>query len=131
MNDCKPILELLPWYAIGNLASEDAAAVAEHLRGCDVCRIELAEVLRLWHGLSGDVGVTEPIRDRVWRRVTVQAGIRDIAQIDLGSLAIGLRLGLSARRSAPVRASLRVMGRQVRIVGPKGRGMPDKPKEAS
>lgn len=119
MNDCKPILELLPWYAIGNLASEDAAAVAEHLRGCDACRIELAEVLRLRHGVAGDAGLSGSVRERVWKHVQIEAGIRDVARIDVGSLALGFRLGLSARRSAPVCASLHVMGREVRIVGRK------------
>lgn len=131
MMTCEAVLELLPWYATGKLGAEDAAAIAEHLRGCDACRLELAAVLRLRHGVSGDEGATEPVRERVWRRVTVQAGIRDIAQIDVGSLAIGLRLGLNARRSTPVRASLRVMGRQVRIVGAKRQGAPDEPEEAS
>lgn len=128
MKTCEWVLETLPWYAVGKLGPDDAAAVAEHLRGCDVCRIELAEVLRLRHGMTGDAGLSEPVRDRVWRHVQLEAGIRDVARIDVGSLAIGFRLGLNARRSAPVRASLRVMGQEIRIVGRK-RGSAPTPEE--
>ena len=130
MKTCEWVLEVRPWYAVGKLGSDDAAAVAEHLRGCDACRIELAEVLRLRHGMTGDAGLSEAARDRVWRQVTLKADIRDAARIDVGSLAIGFRLGLSARRSAPIRASLRVMGQEVRIVGRKRSTAPD-PKEES
>ncbi|MDD4903783.1 MAG: zf-HC2 domain-containing protein [Candidatus Bipolaricaulis sp.] len=119
MNDCEHVLEVLPWYAVGKLGGEAATSVSEHLRSCDACRLELAEVLRLRHGLSAGDGPSGALRERVWRRVQLEAGIRDVARIDVGSLAIGFRLGLSARRSAPVRASLRVMGQEVRIVGRK------------
>ncbi len=119
MKTCEWVLEVLPWYAVGKLEPDDAAAVAEHMRDCDACRLELAEVLRLRHGLGGDAGLSGSVRERVWRHVTLEAGIRDEARIDVGSFAIGFRLGLNARRSAPVRASLRVMGQEVRIVGRK------------
>ena len=128
MKTCEWVLELLPWYAVGKLHAEDAAEVAAHLRGCDACRRELAEVLRLRHGLAGDGGVPGSVRERVWKQVTLKAGIRDVARIDVGSFAIGFRLGLNARRSAPVRASLRVMGQEVRIVS-RRRGREAKPGE--
>ncbi|MEN6369367.1 MAG: zf-HC2 domain-containing protein [Thermotogota bacterium] len=126
MKTCEWVLEVLPWYATGKLSPDDAAAVAEHLRGCDACRLELAEVLRLRHGLTGDAGLPGSVRERVWRQVTLGAGIRDVARIDVGSFAIGFRLGFDARRSAPVHTSLRVMGQEVRIVGRK-RGSATKP----
>jgi anti-sigma factor RsiW len=119
MKTCEWVLEILPWYAIGKLEPDAAAAVGEHLRGCDACRLQLAEVLRLRHGLAGDADLPGSVRERVWRQVTLGAGIRDEARIDVGSFAIGFRLGLNARRSAPVRASLRVMGQEVHIVGRK------------
>ncbi|MGD9675194.1 MAG: anti-sigma factor [Candidatus Bipolaricaulia bacterium] len=130
MNDCERILEILPWYVVGTLDAEAATEVSEHLQSCDACRIELAEVLRLRHGLAVADGPSGALRDRVWRQVQLEAGIRDVARIDIGSLAIGFRLGLSARRTAPVRASLRVMGQEVRIVGRK-RDALAKPREES
>lgn len=47
--DCEAVLELLPWYARGTLATDERRAVDAHLEGCASCRAELADVRRaLW-----------------------------------------------------------------------------------
>ncbi len=118
MNACDRILEMLPWYVTGKLSASDRAAVAEHVQRCEACRRELAEVVWVQHTVTSETRDLPAFRERVWRSVTTRAGLRDLAQIDIGSLLVGFRLGVSARRpGAPVRANLRVMGRNVRIVG--------------
>ncbi len=118
MNDCDKIRELLPWYVTGKLGAADAAAVASHIQSCEACRRELAEVVWVRHTVGAGRSDMPEVGPRVWRRVLGRAGLRDAANVDVGSLLVGFRLGVNARRSgSPVRASLRVMGRNVRIVG--------------
>ncbi len=118
MTECERIRDLLPWYVTGKLSSADTAAVAAHIQSCDACRQELAEVVWVRHTVSAERSELPAVRQRVWRRVMTRAGFRDVAHVDVGSFLVGFRLGANARRpGSPVRASLRVMGRNVRIVG--------------
>jgi anti-sigma factor RsiW len=118
MTECERILELLPWYVTGKLGATDTAAVAAHVQSCEACRQELAEIVWIRHAVSAEKRDLPAVRERVWRRVMTRAGFRDVARVDIGSFLVGFRVGVNARRpGSPVRASLRVMGRNVRIVG--------------
>jgi len=131
MTDCERILELLPWYVTGKLGVVDATAVAAHIQSCEACRRELAEVVWVRHTVSTTALGMPGVRQRVWRRVMTKAGFRDTANVDIGSFLVGFRLGVNARRpGSPVRASLRVMGHNVRIVGTHRRGECETPKDA-
>jgi anti-sigma factor RsiW len=131
MTDCERILELLPWYVTGKLGVVDATAVAAHIQSCEACRRELAEVVWVRHTVSTTALGMPGVRQRVWRRVMTKAGFRDTANVDIGSFLVGFRLGVNARRpGSPVRASLRVMGHNVRIVGPRRGGECETPKDA-
>ncbi|MCX6092165.1 MAG: zf-HC2 domain-containing protein [Candidatus Bipolaricaulota bacterium] len=118
MTDCDKILEMMPWYVTGKLDAKDTAALAAHIQTCDACRQELAEVVWVRHAVSSEKRDLPTVRQRVWRKVMSRAGFRDMAHVDIGSMLVGFRLGVNARRpNSPVRASLHVMGRNVRIVG--------------
>lgn len=41
--ECRHVSELLPWFANGSLAPEEADSVARHLDECEACRSELSE----------------------------------------------------------------------------------------
>jgi anti-sigma factor RsiW len=131
MNDCERIREMLPWYVTGKLGAADAATVASHMLSCEACRQELAEVVWVRHTVSAEKAELPNVRQRVWRRVMDRAGFRSTANVDVGSFLVGLRLGVNARRpGSPVRASLRVMGRNVRIVESKRRNECETPTDA-
>ncbi|MEW5826387.1 MAG: zf-HC2 domain-containing protein [Candidatus Bipolaricaulota bacterium] len=122
MIDCNEAQELLPWYATGRLPTRDAEDVAAHLLSCSACRNELADVVWLRQAIGAAERDNPPVRGQVWRRIMTSAGLRPIADIDIGSLLVGLRLGVSASRARPpVRASLHVLGRRVRIANPSRR----------
>jgi anti-sigma factor RsiW len=131
MTECERILGMLPWYVTGKLGVSDAGTVAAHVQSCDACRLELAEIVWVRQAV-GAASVRMPgVRQRVWRRVMAKAGFRDTANVDIGSFLVGFRLGVNARRpGSPVRASLRVMGHNVRIVGTRRRGEGETPKDA-
>lgn len=117
MIDCSETQELLPWYVTGRLGPSDADDVATHLLSCEACRLDLANVVRLRHAVAPPRAEAPAVRSRVWRAILAKIGLQRVADIDVGSLLVGLRLGLSAGRSkTPVRASLRVLGRNVRFV---------------
>jgi anti-sigma factor RsiW len=131
MTNCERILDLLPWYVTGKLGVADAGAVAAHIQSCEACRRELAEVVWVRHTVGATTFGMPGVRQRVWRRVMTKAGFRDTANVDIGSFLVGFRLGVNARRpGSPVRASLRVMGHNVRIVGAQRRGEGETPKDA-
>jgi hypothetical protein len=131
MTDCERILELLPWYVTGKLGVADATVVAAHIQSCEACRRELAEVVWVRHTVGTTTLSMPGVRQRVWRRVMTKAGFRDTANVDIGSFLVGFRLGVNARRpGSPVRATLRVMGRNVRIVGTQRREEFGTPKDA-
>jgi hypothetical protein len=120
MIDCDRVQELLPWYVTGNLDEMEAGEISAHVRICDGCRSELSEIVWLRHGMTAGLDESPSAKGRTWRRIAIEAGIYDSARIDVGSLVLGFRLGFCAgRRGSPVRASLRVMGRNIRIVGRK------------
>jgi len=78
----------------------------------------LAEVVWVRHTVGKETSDRPTVRQRVWRNIAAQAGFGNVANIDVGSLLVGFRLGVNARRAgSPVRASLRVMGHNVRVVG--------------
>ena len=130
MTDCERTLEMLPWYVTGKLGAADAAAVAAHVQSCAMCRQELAEVVWVGHSIRATTVGMPGVRQRVWRRVMTKAGFRDTANVDIGSFLVGFRLGVNARRpGSPVRASLRVMGHNVRIVGTQRSGECRTPKD--
>lgn len=54
--DHREIRDLLPAYAMSGLDSEDAAALREHLQGCEQCQRELAS----YAALRGDLGLAAP-----------------------------------------------------------------------
>jgi len=118
MTECEKTLEMLPWYVTGKLGAADAAAVAAHIQTCETCRRELAEVVWVRNSVSVVTRDLPSVRQHVWRRVLSRVGWHDVARVDIGSMLVGFRLGVNARRpGSPVRASLNVMGRNVRIVG--------------
>jgi hypothetical protein len=89
----------------------------------------LAEVVWVRHTVHADRAGAPSVGERVWRRVMARAGFRNTANVDVGSFLVGLRLGVNVRRpGSPVRANLRVMGRNVRIVGAQRRGECETPK---
>lgn len=118
MTECERIIEMLPWYVTGRLGRADFALVSAHVQTCEACRRELAEVVWVRHTMGAETRDLPSVRDEMWKKVSSRAGFRDVARVDIGSMLVGFRLGVNARRPrSPVRASLRVMGRNVRIVG--------------
>lgn len=123
MNTCEGIRELIPWYVEGRLNAEEDAAVALHLVECAECLHGVATTLSLRssirEALDSELGMSEV----VWERVSRRAMGRRVAQLDLGSFMVGLRLGAwLTRRGMPVRADLRVLGREVGLVNRGKRG---------
>jgi anti-sigma factor RsiW len=52
---CKEYTEWLAYYAIDGLAPQDKAELEKHLKSCDECRVELAQLLATVKILSYDV----------------------------------------------------------------------------
>jgi len=118
MITCVQVRELIPWYVTGRIAFDEAERIAAHLATCAECRTEFVEAAWMRRLVANYTGATASPRERTWSRVAAKAGIADLARIDVGSLLIGLNLGISAAsKRYPVRGSLRVMGHNVRIVG--------------
>ena len=116
--NCDVVREMLPWYVTGELDLETAADVAEHLATCFACQSEFVEAAWMRRLVVSLARRKPGPRKGAWGRVARRAGLREIAQIDVGSLLIGLNLGVSlANRHHPVRGTLRVMGHNVRITG--------------
>lgn len=117
MSVCEQIRELLPWFVEGSLAAEESAATAEHLASCPECLRDLAAAIRVRAAVR-DAMASEPrAMEAAWERVARLAMGRRLAQVDVGSFLLGFRLGAWAtRRWSPVRADLRVLGRNVHLV---------------
>jgi anti-sigma factor RsiW len=114
---CEEVRELIPWYVTGRIEIETAREIAEHLATCSECQADFAEAAWMRRLVMKTAEDAAP-RAAVWSRIERRAGLVDLARIDVGSLLIGLKLGISASsKRYPVRGSLRVLGHNVRIVG--------------
>lgn len=121
MDDCRSIRRLIPWYLTGQLDAEDVAAVDAHLETCDACCADLAEAARVRAAVNAeraDVGELERIWERIAARLEPQS-----TRIDVGSFLLGLSFGVtSGQRGDTVHGSLRVLGRDVQILGRRRKG---------
>jgi anti-sigma factor RsiW len=123
MTGCEPTRELLAWYIEGSLAPAESVCVAEHLASCPACLRDLAEGLRVRSAVRAAVAAEPFAADAVWERVARQVVGRRVAQLDVGSFALGFRLGAwLSQRGSPVKADLRVLGRHVRLIDHKRGG---------
>jgi anti-sigma factor RsiW len=123
MKECEGIRELIPWYVEGTLSPEESSAVAEHLGTCSDCLHDVAVAIRVRLAVRDALASEPPASEEMWERVSRQAVGRRLAQLDVGSFLVGLRLGAwLTRRGTPVRADLRLLGREVRLVHRNERG---------
>jgi hypothetical protein len=117
MMTCQEVQQLIPWYVTGRIKIETAREIAEHLTTCAECQADFVEAAWMRRLLMTSTREAAP-RAAVWSRIEKKTGLADLAKIDVGSLLLGLKLGISASpRRYPVRGTLRVMGHNVRIVG--------------
>jgi hypothetical protein len=117
MKGCEEVRELIPWYVEGNLASEEGADVATHIGGCADCLHDVAAALRLRAAVRDALSTLPLVSEEVWGRVSRQTLGRRLAQLDIGSFIVGFRLGAwLTRRGNPVRADLRLLGREVHLI---------------
>jgi hypothetical protein len=117
MKGCEEVRELIPWYVEGNLALEEGADVATHIGGCADCLHDVAAALRLRAAVRDALSTLPLVSEEVWGRVSRQTLGRRLAQLDIGSFIVGFRLGAwLTRRGNPVRADLRLLGREVHLI---------------
>jgi hypothetical protein len=117
MMTCDEVKELVPWYVTGRIDVDCAKRMADHLSGCPDCQTDFVEAAWMRRLITNSAQAATP-REGIRARVERKAGIVDLARIDVGSLLIGLKLGISASsRRYPVYGSLRILGHNVRIVG--------------
>jgi len=118
MMSCQEVRRWIPWYVTGRIRLGKAEQIADHLAVCAACQSDFAEAAWMRRLVAGRAEAADLSREQTWSRVARKAGIVELARIDVGSLLIGLKLGISAASSRyPVRGSLRVMGHNIRIVG--------------
>jgi len=115
MIDCRKARELIPWYANGTLASDEAHELAEHIASCPTCRDQLVEAILLSldvkRAISSLPGPSKGLRNKVLPEREVE-----LARFDLGSFLIGLSVGMSVQgKRVPVRGDLRLLGRKVKL----------------
>ena len=120
MMTCNAVRELIPWYVAGTLSRADAAAIDAHLETCDACRADLYASMRLRAEFKNDDPIDAAV-SRIWETLEAELAPAE-ARLDVGSFLLGLSFGVTANRNVPLRGSLRVLGRDVRILGRKGRG---------
>ncbi len=123
MNTCEETQELIPWYVEGRLGPEESSAVATHLIACAECLREVAATVHVRGSVRDAFSAQPPLPEEAWERVSRQAMGRRLAQLDVGSFLVGLRLGAwLTRRGSPLRADLHVLGREVHLMnrGKKG-----------
>jgi hypothetical protein len=98
------IRDLLPWYVTGSIEIVEAALVR--------CRFE--------QGVRQSKG---PARS-AWDRLADEIGVGPKGLcIDVGSLMLGLRLGIAAAdRQHPVRGRLRLLGSRYNVIGSRTKG---------
>jgi anti-sigma factor RsiW len=117
MRGCEEVRELIPWYVEGNLATEEAADVATHIGACADCLHDVAAALRVRASVRAAFSALPLVSEEMWERVSRQALGRRLAQLDIGSFIVGFRLGAwLTRRGNPVRADLRLLGREVHLI---------------
>ncbi len=117
MKTCQDVRELIPWYVEGKLSPEEGVAIAEHVAECSACMRDVAVGVRLRGSVRDALDSVEWNAERGWERVARQAVGRRLAQLDVGSFLVGLRFGAwLTRRGTPVRADLRLLGREVSLI---------------
>ena len=117
MRGCEEVRELIPWYVEGNLATEEGADVAAHIGACADCLHDVAAALRVRASVRAGFSALPLVSEEMWERVSRQALGRRLAQLDVGSFIVGFRLGAwLTRRGNPVRADLRLLGREVHLI---------------
>jgi anti-sigma factor RsiW len=117
MRGCEEVRELIPWYVEGNLAPEEGADVATHIGACADCLHDVAAALRVRASVRAAFSALPLVSEEMWERVSRQALGRRLAQLDVGSFIVGFRLGAwLTRRGNPVRADLRLLGREVHLI---------------
>jgi anti-sigma factor RsiW len=117
MRGCDGIRELIPWYVEGSLAPEEGADVAIHISACADCLHDVAAALRLRSAVRAALSALPLVSEEMWEQVSRQALGRRLAQLDVGSFIVGFRLGAwLTRRGNPVRADLRLLGREVHLI---------------
>ena len=75
MRGCEDYFELLSAHIDGELTVEEASRLEDHLRGCEACRRELADMQRVWDGLGvlEDVEPSSHLAARVLDRTLTDA----------------------------------------------------------
>jgi len=124
MTTCIRIREELPWYITGSIELEEAERIAEHLRGCPECRSAFAEAA-LARCRYNELMAKQPRpTGDVWERLEKQiGGAAEAFRVDVGSLMLGLRLGIAAgQQRQPVRGELHVLGKRLPIIGSRKKG---------
>ncbi len=116
MRGCEELRELFPWYVEGSLGPEEGAEVAGHLGACAECLRDVAATLQLRAAVREALSTLPKSPEGMWESVSRRTLGRRLAQLDVGSFIVGLRLGAwLTRRGGPVRASLRILGRDVQL----------------
>jgi len=119
MKTCERIREALPWYVTGSISIEEAEQIAEHLHSCPECREEFIEAALVRCRYNEWMEATRTPRVDVWSRLNEEIGdgSGDL-RIDVGSLLVGVRLGIAAgRRTPPIHGELQLLGRRLPIIG--------------
>lgn len=119
MITCEQVGAMLPWYVTGSIGLEQAEQIAAHLRNCPDCRREFVEAALARHRFNEIAERVEAPSEAVWDRLHAEiGGSPDDLRVDLGSLMLGLRLGIvTANRRHPVHGELHLLGNRVRIIG--------------
>ncbi len=116
MRGCEELRELFPWYVEGSLAPEEGAEVAAHLSVCAGCLRDVAAAMELRTAVREALSALPEVPAAMWERVSRQTSGRRLAQLDVGSFVVGLRLGAwLTRRGNSVRGNLRILGRDVEL----------------
>jgi hypothetical protein len=119
MSACTPIRELLPWYVNGTLSVDEARQVAAHLARCEVCRDELAQIMRINVEVRRSFETFEGMGADVKTEVLRKTAGRSLASFDIGSFLLGFSFGASYQKGRmPIRGDMRVLGRRIRLISP-------------
>jgi hypothetical protein len=118
MNDCTTVQEWLPWYVSGRLTPSKIKRMSAHIAQCEACRRALADIIAMKLSYVEVAEQADVPIDRVWNSLERELGGLPRARIDVGSLLVGLHIGISAGdRRSTVKGNLNVLGRKVRIIG--------------